>query len=320
MIKDYIYTIGKYLPSSQRKDVLKEIEANIYDYLEEHYGKREYASEEYEAAIRKMGHPKKVAEAYMNGTRCLIGPAYIDTYWLVIKIAVVGSIIGLVVANILTFNTLEEGLGSLFGLLGSVWQTSLSVIGSVTLIFFAINRYSPADENLNEEHWALSELDKAPEQNDRVSMGELIIETIFICVVLFIINHSGIKLGLNFEGVVIVPIINMSRFASYIPWINILLGSTLILNLYLLVKRRWEITSRSICVIVDVTAVAIITLLLYSPGMWDVSAIADALNSDMDNGMKWLRMTVNIGFAVFTIINGIEVYGHLKSICTKRTA
>lgn len=52
MIKNYLYTIGKYLSPSQREEVLREIEANLYDYLEENFGKKEYTSGEIESALR----------------------------------------------------------------------------------------------------------------------------------------------------------------------------------------------------------------------------------------------------------------------------
>ena len=91
MISNYLYTIGKYLPPGQRDDLLKEIEANLYDYLEENHGEIDYTKEQIESDIRSMGHPMKVAEAYTGKPRSLICSQYIDTYWLIIKFVIIGS-------------------------------------------------------------------------------------------------------------------------------------------------------------------------------------------------------------------------------------
>jgi len=69
MISNYLYTIGKYLTPDEKTEVLKDIEVNLYDYLEDNFGKKEYTDEEIETAIRTMGHPRKVAEAYMHEPR-----------------------------------------------------------------------------------------------------------------------------------------------------------------------------------------------------------------------------------------------------------
>lgn len=40
MIENYLYAIGKYLPISEKNDILKEVESAIYDYLESEFGKK----------------------------------------------------------------------------------------------------------------------------------------------------------------------------------------------------------------------------------------------------------------------------------------
>lgn len=86
MIDSYLYTIGKSLPPKGRAEILEEIKSNLYDYLEENYGQKAYSLEEETAAIKALGHPKAVAQAYNKASDYLIGPGYIDLYWLVLKL------------------------------------------------------------------------------------------------------------------------------------------------------------------------------------------------------------------------------------------
>ena len=160
LISDYLYTIGKYLPPATRAEILKEIEANLYDYLEENFVKKEYTDEEIEIAIRAMGHPRKVAEAYMNGVRVLIGAAYIDTYWLVLKIALIGMAIGITISNTLALSNANDGISLYLHIVSQICQSSLSVFGLITIIFAAVQYYSPKERVEKDNLWSVSmELD-----------------------------------------------------------------------------------------------------------------------------------------------------------------
>ena len=189
MINKYIYTIGKYLSSKQREDVLQEIEASLYDFLEENFGKKAYTDAEIETAIRAMGHPKKVAEAYRNTPRSVIGPAFIDTYWLIAKIAVMGSIIGVTVGNVVDVQAYENGIDMIVNLLASIWNTGLSAFGMVTLIFALIQHFNPEEAPEIEENWKLSILESAPEKAEKVNILEVVIESFFLCVGLVFLNQ-----------------------------------------------------------------------------------------------------------------------------------
>ncbi|MCC5910463.1 MAG: hypothetical protein JJT76_08510 [Clostridiaceae bacterium] len=119
MITNYLYTIGKYLSPHQRDEVLKEIEE----------------------AIKSMGNPRKVAEAQMNSPRYLVGVAYIDTYWLVVKIAVIGASIGIAVSNLMAMTEAKDILQLFLKLFAQICKSGLATFGFVTLIFMAINYY-----------------------------------------------------------------------------------------------------------------------------------------------------------------------------------
>ena len=78
--------------------------------LEDNFGKKEYTDEEIETAIRTMGHPREVAESYMNEPRVLIGATYIDAYWLVLKIVLVAVAIGITISNMMDLPNAKDGI------------------------------------------------------------------------------------------------------------------------------------------------------------------------------------------------------------------
>lgn len=318
MISNYIYTIGKYLSPSQKDEVLKEVEINLYDYLEENFGEKEYTDFEIEEAIKSMGHPKKVAAAYMNSPRYLIGPAYIDTYWLVIKIALVGTAVGLTISNLVSSSNTIDVIQFFLTLVGQIWQTSLSIVGMITLIFAAIHYYSPQDLMVKDEPWSVDALEIAPAHNQTIKIFDLIAETFFICFGLVVINQI---FPVNLSNVDVIPMIDLSFFSSYVPWINLLLGSSLILNMYLFIKRQWQTATRVLSILLDILGIALVAILAniaFTPEIWDFSAISETINSDSDTIIPWIKNTIYVSFAVFVIIVGFEIFGHLKVLLKKK--
>ena len=316
MIKDYLYTIGKYLTPSQRDDVLKEIEANLYDYLEENFGKKDYSNSEIEAAIRSMGHPKAVAQAYQNTPRSIIGPAYIDTYWLVVKIALVGTAIGLTVGHLLDLTSAENGVQIFTRLFIDIFSSGLSAFGMITLIFVLIQHYSSETTLTNDPAWKLSELEKAPEPYQKVSLVDLIVETFFICFGLVVINSAAPVFMFSLNGTKITPLVNMGAFAPYVILITIALVASLLLNLYLLIRRQWQVTTRIISIILDLFGVGILTKIALTPEIWELKAITDVLGENA-RVETWFTLSINIGVAVMVIITGFSIFGHIKAILKK---
>jgi hypothetical protein len=319
MINDYLYTIGKYISPAQRDEVLREIESNLYDFLEQNFGQKEYSESEIETAIRSMGHPKKVAEAYMDSPRCLIGPVYIDTYWLVLKIALIGIAIGLTIANMLTISDAKDGIQFFIKILANIWYASLSAVGSITLIFALIQHYSPGEQESITGEWSLKSIEKAPETHQRVSILELIIESIFICLFLVILNQATPTLAVAFPENKVIPILDMALFKPFLIWINITMISNLTLNLYLLIKRRWQSFTRVIAIVIDIISVSIFTKLIMTPDLWDFKTLDYVLKDDGVALETVLDLSLNITLAVLVIIVAIDIFGHLRALMKTRS-
>lgn len=314
MIKNYLYTIGKYLSHTQREDVLKEVESNLYDYLEENFGEKEYTHNEIEEAIRSMGHPKKVAEAYMNSPRCLIGPAYIDTYWLILKIATISVAFGIIVSNLIGLPDGKASFLFFLDICAQIINSLFATVGVVTFIFATIQYFSPQTALTDEEPWSLDILEDAPEPSQSIKVFDLILETFFICITFVILNHVTFHVGLSFSKTLVIPVINMTYFAPFIPWINLMLAITLLLNMYLLIKRRWQTVTRIISIVESILSIVLFAFIVNSPEIFDLSVISDTITVDKDGLINAIQIGLNIGLAAIIIGNGVEIYKHVKAI------
>lgn len=311
MIDKYLYTIGKNLSPTNREEVLKEVKANLYDYLEENYGVKEYSDEEIESAIRTMGHPKEVAQAYNEGPRHLIGPAYIDTYFLIIKIAVFGVAIGI---SISSFISGDMNPANFFArLFAQLWNSSLTIIGMVTIIFGALSYYEPNYKEKIEENWDLDTLQSPPEFNEHISKTEMIISSFFVILGLYWFNNNLAITHFGDSVQVIIPGFNPAVINPVIPLINILLITALGLNIYLLVKGKWEKKTRILDILVNLGLMVVLWIILLNPNMVDYGTISEFYGSERTRQIiEASRLGGRITAFVFTIIFGYEIFNHIR--------
>lgn len=315
MIKNYLYTIGKRLPAPARDEILKDIEVNLYDYLEENYGKKEYTDVEVEQAIRSMGHPHKVAEAYLNEPRGLIGPAYLDSFWLVNKISLIGISIGLTIANIVNIGAFSNGIELFLKIASDIFQTSLSAFGLITIVFAVLQHFTPIVSVESEEDWSLSILDKATEPQQRVKPFDVILETVFICLGLVFINQIP-SFVTSSENTLL--IFNTAVLEPYLPWFNLFLVVSLGINVYLLIVYRWQPVTRYVTILMDLAGIALFTIFAFDPNVWSLQSLAGYIGSSLPAIEKALQMSLRITLAIIVIVTGIDIIGHFKALMKKR--
>lgn len=317
MLNDYLYAIGKYLPASERSDILKEIECGIYDYLQAEFGKKEYSNKEIESAIMNMGNPKKVAYAYTGKERHLIAPIYLDIYFLVTKVALFGISIAFVVIGVLSFIESQSLLGVLLNILGNIWQAGLMMVAIVTIIFAAISKYAIKENKFTEEDedWSIKDLEKAPQHVNIIKTSDIVIESIFIVLFLTFINSSSFAFRLEYNEFLIA--LNTEVFSRFILWFNLALFFNLALNVFLLIKRQWSIATRILSILSDFIGLAVFGVLAFHPNILDFSK-ATKLPSDVLEAVKLgTSIGFKIGFFVVLIVSSIEIFKHIKSILNK---
>ena len=287
LLKDYVYTITHYLPQKQKAEVSTDIEATLYELLLEQFGEKEYSDQEIETVIRTFGHPRLVAERYLNQKPSLIAPELLETYWFVVKIALIGSNIGVFIARVLA-----QGLGFI-SILGGMINLSLSVFGMVTLIFILVNQKLDAYEQKNDQTWSLNDLKTWTSDKHRVSHFEIAFESIFL---VFMAQALIVDKPLS------VVLENHVLFL-----LGMYVGLSLVLNIYLLIKAYWTPRLRIVSISLNLlfayflTQFLIVLPVLFKPIMH----------------IRGVDLSIRITSVIIFIAIAYDVYDHFKHLIKK---
>lgn len=288
LIKDYVYTITHYLPQKQKAEVSTDIEATLYELLLEQFGEKEYSDQEIETVIRTFGHPRLVAERYLNQKPSLIAPELLETYWFVVKIALIGSNIGVFIARMLA-----QGL-DFISILGGMINLSLSVFGMVTLIFILVNQKLDAYEQNDLEEWSLKDLKVWKEDKHRVSRFEIAFESIFLIFFIqaFFLNDAILS--------------KWSDFNSFV--FGVFVGLSLEMNLYLLIKAYWTPRTRILSILLNLIFVYLSMQFLIN--------LPEILSTSMLN-MEGVQISIRITAGILILIVAWDIYEQLRHLLNK---
>ena len=287
LIKDYVYTITHYLPLKQKEDVARDIEATLYELLLEQFGEKDYNDQEIEDVIRTFGHPRLVAERYLNQKPSLIAPELLETYWFVVKIALIGSNIGVFIARMLA-----QGL-DFISILGGMINLSLSVFGMVTLIFILVNQKLDAYEQKNDQTWSLSDLKTWTSDKHRVSHFEIAFESIFL---VFMAQALIVDKPLS------VVLENHVLFL-----LGMYVGLSLVFNIYLLIKAYWTPRLRIVSISLNLlfayflTQFLIVLPVLFKPIMH----------------INGVNLSIRITSVIIFLAIAYDVFDHLNHLIKK---
>lgn len=336
LIETYLYHVGRHLPQNQRKDIIDELRANIYDQLESHQGP--INDEVIDSILLELGSPDLVAKAYTQETRCVIGPELVDTYWMVLRFVLIGvtiayAVIGIVFAATMDY-TVANITSSIIKFLAQTWQTGLSVYAMITLIFTAVyhglktGSLSSKDVPKNlEEPWTgkkLHALKKPPIERDIHKKSESIGAIIGIIVGFLILNAIayGIDSPLNvawmidkdFEATSFAAV-NSTLIRSFMPIINGLFIAKLLLNIHLLIQEKWTRKTRIIDIVLELFGLGIFLALWMNPNFIDFTKISTTLAAQVVDGLEVsLRITRYIVAAVVSVFTGITIFGHATKL------
>ncbi len=146
----YIYQVVRRLPKNQREEIRLELRELIEDMWEQ--------SKDMTGVLKELGDPIEFAKQYRGNGGYVIGPEYYDTYFWLLKVVLLCSLIPVVVFGL--FETFYEGFsgvdlqttgdwvraitqtiaGGLGSVIANVMISGLGGIGSVTLIFLFLER------------------------------------------------------------------------------------------------------------------------------------------------------------------------------------
>lgn len=278
LIDRYVREIGRQLPQKTRADIEKEIRSAVEDMLEDRSNKdgRAVDEEMSVAVLKEYGNPESVAASYLP-EQYLIGPKLFPVFWLVTKIvAAVLTVMAVVGLGFALFGgkpaaTPADFWGGLFNLLGDYFSGMMAAFGNIVLIFALIQRFATGwefKEKDEDKDWNPRDLPDVEDAN-QVKVGELIAEMVFLVLGLILFNfypqYIGIY-GFTEKGSFFAPLLSQTFF-SYMPWINLLWGFQMALNIWLLQQQRWQSGARVLWIAIKAGGIALAYAMLMGPSI-----------------------------------------------------
>ena len=310
LIKDYIYTVGKYLPEKNRADIGKEIEATIYEQLLVKYGEKDYTDAQITQVLYEIGSPRVVAEAYLGKPHAIISSELIPTYLMVSKISLIAITISLLVTGIVEAMQSEFSIVAfLINIIAGTINAGLSSFGIITLIFILISRKGVSMPET--EEWQVSSLSKFVPTEQRISIVEKAFEIGFTIMALIWLNYFTVGIYMwSGSQMTTLDLLNTAAFARILPIINILLCLTIGLNLYLIIKGSWNKQSRIMDSLLSLTGLGIFALIVFGKGYLDMTGVEALLNSEIVTVFKSI---LSISVVVTAVFTGITLWKHAKA-------
>jgi hypothetical protein len=330
LLDRYVTAVGKHLPRKTRADIEAEIRSTLQDMLDDH--SRETGRPVDEAMVKDVlveyGAPEKVAATYQTQSY-LIGPRMYPIFWLVIRIvfAVLTTLffIGLGIRIGMGPGTMEAIVSQVGKSILEYFQGLMTAFGNIVLILAILERVLPAVDmgkelKEGEPSWDPAALMKEPEP-DEVKAWEPILAILFTTLGLAIFNFYpqliSITPSLNNLGkepVVFVPILS-DAFFRYLPWINLIWGLEIVLNLVLLRTGRWTLPTRISELVIKLFGILLANAMLMGPSLlaltandliaFNMDASSAAVLVNLFNQMIRVALVIAIVAGGFDLIKGI---------------
>jgi hypothetical protein len=270
LVDRYLVSVSDILPARLRKDTVTEISSLIQDALDDR-SKTEGKAPDDEmmaAVLKEFGSPEKIVAPYLP-EKYLIGPRLYPTFILVLRIVLpIIAVLMLVVSWIgvipTTSMTISEFITGLANSLGSSISAVVQAFGNIVLIFAILQWVVPEFKlAAKDKEWDPHSL-KAISKPDKIKRGELITEIVFILLALIIFNFYLDRVGIynSFNGQWTFTPILTTAFNAYIPWLDLLWISTILLDMLVLRKGAWQIGTRLFCILVSALNIAIAASLM----------------------------------------------------------
>lgn len=260
-IDQYIYAVGRHLSPKVRLEIEADLKSHIWDAIEGHYESDTIPTlEQLDQVLIELGNPKSMAKNYNAEGPYLIGPALIDTYKLVVSIALLVSVVGIVIGTLLSpdFWTLENDfLKPIIQLFSQVFSTAISSFGMVTLLFAIVERHSDNsgllsnNRRLTKSNWDPSSLPPLPNPTNHIKRSDAITDLITTGIgILFVTQYLPNLLHITLRGttgqMITLPMLASNNIQTYIWMLGFILTCQLQLATFNLFYQKWHVITRLI--------------------------------------------------------------------------
>lgn len=337
LLERYLYAVGRWLPKKQKKDILAELESSIYDSLESKFNKTEgFTEDEVSEILKDLGAPWKIAAAYSGWADRLIGPELLPIYFTITAIVSGAVAIGLFVSFIVGIFKPDlkfiDFILNLLKLIPSLIASTVSVVGTTTIIFAVIDRVVPANKlkaeanfkksgvtisldkadskNIKNEGWTPKDLPSVPKGKIKISKAEPIITIIFAVIAIVLFNFFRDKIGIYYtpswgSGWEFVPILSESAVKVFLPFWNTVWGISIIFSFYQLIKGRWTLPMRISDTIRSFIDAAVLVIMIKGPELIDFELLLSYSKPEVADSLTPVAELFNYsinGFLIFALV------------------
>lgn len=261
LIERYIYAVTKRLPQKVQKDISDELRTLIDDMLVERCGELVPEEKDIRVVLTELGTPEELYEKYNpDNKKCLIGSPYYSTYKYVLKIVMICTIFGIILANIISgifdfskSNSIENVVSSTATFIASlITNLIISVgvaFGFVTALFaFFYHKDIKIDTTSN-----LDSLPPVPKKNEKISKVDSII-SIGISVIFLVVFLTAPQIFCIVMYNEFIPIFNLETIRQ--TWYIIVMFSVvgIIRDVVRLIEGRYSKKVMIITIIANVSS------------------------------------------------------------------
>jgi len=310
----YIKAVTKQLPLEQRADIELELNSLIDEQIEQE-------NKSVESVLKALGHPKKFAQNYQTKPRYVIGPKSFDSYVMVLKLVLMIGFIGMSIALVVEAFMMEDfNIGSfILHYIGSLMAAGWQIFGTITLIFFIIERF--AKDVFDEDETI--DLDELPElEQDAPSKKSERVFNIVVLVIFFVIVNVNPSLlsvfSISNGNVAFAPLFDEEAFHQAKIFFNIAIVVGLVRNSVLLYFQSYNKAYLTI----NFSLLIVGNLLLVLPFI-----VFDMINNNLNEQMRVFGYTsgdfdfehiIGLGLYIFIIViiitSIIEIMSDLKKV------
>ncbi len=311
LINNYLDNIKSHLPEELQEEVSDELEASIYGQIEDKQEElnRELNEKEIEEILLNIGHPMRVASAYLPGQE-VVGKALFPAYKKALEIALTVTILITILAAIPAMFNKGSIISAGISVFASILNTGLYVFGLVTLIFYLMGYYGV---NLNEIYaWSPKTLSsKTPRLKlGRVETGfELFFSALFLAwwndalswPANILINEQNAYVSFSDE------------WQSIFLAVNIVVGLSILVGIHKFVTANWSKFSLAADTALSLAAIAI----CFQISQFDEYVV---YSEEFNEHKNWYKVTTVIdnivyGFLIFiSVVSAWEVFANLRKV------
>jgi len=280
LINRYVYDVVRRLPQSQRADIEHELRELIEDMLLDKVGENEPMQQDVEKVLLQLGKPADLADKYRDEKRYVIGPAYYDTYCMVLKIVLLCVGVGVGVAQSINciFSSGEKAIQASYEIVPSILSGLMQGFAWVTILFFIFERYGK--KVLDSRHlggWKLSDLPLIPSEKAIIKKSEPIVGIIFSFIFFILLNVSPQLFGAYFfeNGILrySVSIFDLQVFKGLLPLINLCFVIGIIKELLKLVAGKYSLKLSIAMAGLNVISMVVTCMIFANRAIWNSNFI-----------------------------------------------